>query len=198
MLTKLFRTRPNEASEKVATEDLSLATFKEIFARQAGGIGVITFYHEGDLRGFTATSITPASMEPPMALFCAGKKNQSHRYLKVDMRVGLSFLASDQVELSSRFARTLEPGAYADIELHEYRSGVPLLKGTLVSVEATICEIIPAGDHYVYLSRLQSAEIGEKSAPLVYYSRNHYLLGEILSTPAQTASAQSVSGGSEQ
>lgn len=195
MLTKLFRPRiaetpPPSAQEKQA--ELPATAFRNLFAQQASSVSVVTFYVEEaggrHLHGFTATSVTPVSMDPPLALFCIGNQNRSARHLARDSRIGISFLAADQSELSARFAAKSELGGYADVEIFEDKAGVPLLKGAVANVEGAIKDLIPAGDHTIYLCRLGPAVLIPGGRPLLYHARTYHTLGEALRAlqPADT------------
>ena len=187
MLTKLFTSRriaePSpgdaEAVPKVREDEpLDPAQFKSVFSRLASSISVITFDVAGNLHGFTATSLTPVSLEPPVALFCVGNKNQSHAHLRHGMVVGISILASDQKELSGRFAGKAEPGTYADVATLPLKSGAHSLEGAVAGLSGTITKLIPVGDHTIYLCKLTASRIEPAGEPLLYYARDYRLLGQ--------------------
>jgi len=187
LLTKLFSNRRtgDPASAEVSPgvsgpdtgETLAPDEFKSVFARLASSISVITFDAGGHLHGFTATSLTPVSLEPPVALFCVGNKNESHTHLKAGMAVGISILASDQIELSARFAGKAEPGGYADVTTRPLSSGALALEGAVAAVSGIIEELVPVGDHTIYLCRLTASHIDPAATPLLYYARDYRLVG---------------------
>lgn len=185
MLTNLFgpRTRkPPVEKTQAVTAELSSETFKDIFARLASSVAVVTFYTGRHLHGFTATSLTPVSMSPPLALFCVARKNDSHRYLGLGMPVGISMLAGHQSGLSTRFAGKAEPGGYADVLIAEKTPGVPVLQSALATLEGAVSEMIPAGDHTIYLCRLSGGALGAECDPLLYFARDYRKLGEAVTS----------------
>src|SRR5258708_4622775 len=93
----------------------SVTQFKEAFSGLASGVSIITFDVEGHLHGFTATSLTPVSMTPPLALFCVARSNTSHEHLTKGTVIGISILAADQSEMSNLFAAKVRLGGYIDV-----------------------------------------------------------------------------------
>ena len=188
MLTKLFSNRRTaaSASEDVASgvsepetgEMLAPEGFKSVFSRLASSISVITFDAGGHLHGFTATSLTPVSLEPPVALFCVGNQNQSYNHLKTRMAVGISILSGGQSELSARFAGRAEPGGYADVPTFELPCGATGLEGSVAAVGGVIDQLIPVGDHTIYLCKLTACRVDLAGNPLLYYARDYRLIGQ--------------------
>jgi flavin reductase (DIM6/NTAB) family NADH-FMN oxidoreductase RutF len=161
------------ASQSGQADVLDPAEFKSVFSRLASSISVITFDVDGHLHGFTATSLTPVSLEPPMALFCVGNKNQSHAHLKSGLAVGLSILASGQTELSARFAGKAEPGGYADVPTITLPCGASILDGAVAGIGGVIDELVPVGDHTIYLCKLIASRVDPATEPLLYYARDY-------------------------
>jgi flavin reductase (DIM6/NTAB) family NADH-FMN oxidoreductase RutF len=117
-------------------------------------------------------------MTPPIALFCVGRMNGSHRHLTIGKRIGISILASGQSALAARFAQKSTPGGYVDIVTSESDAGVPVISGAIAAVEATVREIVAAGDHTVFLCNLDRAVLGSDAEPLLYVRRTYHALGE--------------------
>ena len=183
MLTRLFRIRaPEPPGEPLAPPARAIAPdeFRNVFARLASSVAVVTFHIGRHLHGFTATSLTPVSLAPPMALFCVGRNNKSHRHLTIGTKVGISILSADQSVISARFAAKAELGGYADITTFETAPGVPLVEGAVAGFEGTVSELIPAGDHTIHLCRLGFGILGADGGPLLYFSRDYYSLGVIV------------------
>jgi len=153
--------------------------FKQAFGALAAGVSVVTFRVDGHVHGFTATSVTSVSMEPPLALFCVGRGNLSHRYLDRDTRIGISILAADQHGLSNRFAGKADLGGYGDIEMLEDEWGVPLLPGAVATMAGAVADRIPAGDHTIYVCNLHGAQTAAQRSPLLYCSRGYHTLGPL-------------------
>jgi flavin reductase (DIM6/NTAB) family NADH-FMN oxidoreductase RutF/NAD(P)H-dependent FMN reductase len=164
-----------------ASEDLSITpdAFKNAFSKLAAGVTVIAFDRDGRKHGFTATSLTPVSVDPPMALFCVGNGNDSHAHLKVQTAVGISILSKAQAELSGRFAGKTGAERYAGVATIERTPGIPLLSGAVAVMEGTITSTVPAGDHTIYLCQLNWAHADPDGVPLLYYARHYHKLAPL-------------------
>ena len=115
-----------------------------------------------------------------MALFCVGRNNESHRHLAIGTKVGISILSIDQTDISARFAAKTDLGGYADIATFESVTGARLVEGAVAGFQGTVSELIPAGDHTIYLCRLAFGILGPDGSPLLYFSRDYYSLGAIV------------------
>ena len=153
--------------------------FRNAFSVLAAGVSVITFKIHAHTHGFTATSLTPVSADPPLALFCVGKGNTSHSHLKRGTLVGMSILRCDQRMLSKRFAAKAEIGDYADIDVTSGLHGAAVLSGALAVLEGEVAELYPAGDHTIFLCSVKSAKCDANGAPLLYCLRNYHALAEL-------------------
>jgi flavin reductase (DIM6/NTAB) family NADH-FMN oxidoreductase RutF len=50
-------------------------------------------------------------------------------------------------------------------------TGLPVLVDAIASLECTVVDVHPAGDHDLYLARVDAARaVGEQPMPLLYYS----------------------------
>ncbi|MGJ4958513.1 flavin reductase family protein [Bradyrhizobium sp. HKCCYLRH2015] len=149
--------------------------FKDVFSQLASGVCIVTFRRGGQLHGFTATSVTSVSLQPPRVLFCVAQNSQSYACLGVGMSVGISVLSAGQRALSDRFASKLAPGSYDDVATIEGAGQAPLIAGALGQLGTAIVDLIPSGDHAIVLCNVTSAHAGG-GAPLLYHARNYHTL----------------------
>ncbi|NPU13536.1 flavin reductase [Bradyrhizobium sp. 83012] len=149
--------------------------FKDVFSQLASGVSVVTFWRGNHLHGFTATSLTSVSLQPPRVLFCVAQGSQSYAALGAGTCVGISLLSAGQRELSDRFARKLAPGAYEDVALTGPDERAPLIAGALGHLTADIVELIPSGDHAIVLCDVTAAQAAG-GAPLLYHARAYHTL----------------------
>jgi flavin reductase len=149
--------------------------FKDVFSQLASGVSVVTFRRGDHLHGFTATSVTSVSLQPPRVLFCVAQSSQSYACLGIGMSVGISVLSAGQRALSDRFASKLAPGSYDDVATIEGAGQAPLIAGALGQLSAAIVDLIPSGDHAIVLCDVIFARAAA-GAPLLYHARNYHTL----------------------
>lgn len=150
--------------------------FKLAFRQLAAGVSVVTFWRNGRLHGFTATSVTSVSLHPPLALFCVARGNQSYAHLSVGTPIGISILSAAQQHLSDRFAAKAGPEGYDDIDTAEQSARIPLIARAIGHIEGTVAMLIPAGDHAVVLCDLAEARSHACGSPLLYWRRGYHAL----------------------
>ncbi len=142
--------------------------FKAAFRRLASGVCVITFRQDGRLYGFTATSVTSISANPPMLSFCVSNRSNSFSCMRVGLPIGVSILSSHQRAIAERFAQKSLPEGYGDIPASEHEGGTPVLPGALAAVSGKITTITPAGDNIVLFCEIEAASSSIAGEPLLY------------------------------
>lgn len=165
-------------------DPLAPEAFKAAFRRLAAGVSVVMFRRNGRPHGFTATSVTPVSMAPPMALFCVATGNDSHPHLTPGTRIAISMLSAAQRPLSDRFAGKAGPEGYDDVATVEGAGGALLLPGAVAHVTGRIASLVPAGDHVVVLCDLEAAAPGVDGPPLLHFARAYHALAPLVAAPA--------------
>ncbi|GIJ13099.1 flavin reductase family protein [Micromonospora andamanensis] len=155
--------------------------FRTLLHQQASTVTVVTAVAPGSrpsclgdlgepLRtGFTATSFTSVSLDPPLVSFCLGVDSSSWTVLARAEHVAVHLLAADQTEAARVFATNgidrfaaypgWTPGPF----------GVPLLGGVLASLLCRVVHRVPAGDHNVVIAEPLALSGGAGGEPLVHH-----------------------------
>ena len=134
--------------------------------RFASGVTVITTERDGHRHGMTANAFASVSLDPPLVLVSLDNRSFMHRLLPSARRYGVSVLAEDQERWSDHFAgRTIE-GPHLRFTT---RRGVPLLEGAVAYFVAQVIDIHPAGDHTLYIGRVEHFE-SRDDKPLLFYA----------------------------
>lgn len=145
------------------------ALLRSAFREHAAGVAVITAWGGERPVGFTATSLSSASAEPPVICFGVGTGSSSWPVIEQAGHVGVHMLAAGQHELAATFAR---PGVDRFAPPTRWRSGpfgVPLLEGTNAWLVCRPLARVPAGDHRMVLAEVVAGESVEGGRPLVYH-----------------------------
>ena len=151
--------------------------FKDVFSRLASGVCVVSFHQQGRVHGFTATSVISVSLDPPRVLFCLARSSDSHAGLGVGSAVGISVLHAAQQELSERFARSFRgAGSYDDVRLSAAIRHAPVLEGAIGQIAATVVQMIPSGDHSIFICDVADAKASDDGEPLLYCKRSYHRL----------------------
>jgi len=150
---------------------------RRIMGRFATGVTVVTTAGKGGLGGLTANAVTSLSLDPPLVLVAVDKKAGSHAEIKANGCYAMNILASDQEELSKRFA-TPGPKDYSDLKWHAGVTGAPILEGAVGYVDCRLREILPGGDHDIFIGEIVAGDARDDALPLLYFSGKYRLLAE--------------------
>ena len=146
--------------------------YRDIWGGFATGVTIITTDRDGWLHGMTANGVTSVSLDPLLMLVCVAKGTHCHRELEDAGKFGVSLLAEDQQEISNLFAKTGEPeqGALRGVAHHRGPQGTPILDGCLAYLECRVQQVVPGGDHDIFIGEALGGEITRPdAAPLVFF-----------------------------
>ncbi|WP_030147193.1 MULTISPECIES: flavin reductase family protein [unclassified Streptomyces] len=149
----------------LATPDL----LRSVFRRHAAGVAVITARGDAGPVGFTATSLSSVSAEPPLLSFGVGTGSSSWPAIAVTGHVGVHILGEHQQELAATFARSGADRFAAPTQWREGPEGVPVLDGVLAWLVARVVARVPAGDHRIVIAEVVHGDPTGTGRPLLYH-----------------------------
>lgn len=170
---------------------VSAGQFRHVLGRLAGGVCVIAARGpDGRPRGLTATAVCSVSLEPPLILVCVGSDSNTHDAIQGSGFFTVTFLAAGDTAIADRFAADDEH-KFDELPIRTAATGAPVLDAGLAYCDCTLVNAVPAGDHSVFIGRVESAELsaahgGRTRRPLLHY-RGTYLSGPEGEGPADEA-----------
>jgi flavin reductase (DIM6/NTAB) family NADH-FMN oxidoreductase RutF len=148
-------------------------TFRRALGRFLTGVTVTTTCGpDGEPVGMTANAFSSVSLDPPLVLLCLARSAASFAAMEAAERYAVHILAHEHKAISDAFARSAADGAdkFAAVSWHRSADGLPLLNDFLARLECTIVERVDAGDHAVYIARVDNAHVCEgEPAPLAFF-----------------------------
>jgi flavin reductase (DIM6/NTAB) family NADH-FMN oxidoreductase RutF len=148
--------------------------FRALLRRHAAAVVVITAPGRPPA-GFTATSFTSVSLDPPMVSFCLAHAASAWPAVATADIVAVHVLTQEQEHVARTFStrgidRFATHGAWS-----EGPDGVPLLDGVLAQIVCRVVQRVEAGDHSIVLATPETGRHHEdlSVAPLVYHD-GHY------------------------
>src|SRR3954452_6407172 len=104
------------------------AAFRSALRHLAGGVTVVTAAGADEAPvGLPVTSLTAASLDPPLLSFYVNHESRSLPGIRAADHFAVHLLAADQHELAARFARRGADRFAAPTRWQSGRGGVPLL-----------------------------------------------------------------------
>ena len=166
-----------------------LRQFRHALGRFATGITVITTTTPGGKReGLTANSFGAVSLDPPLVLWSLRRDAMSLPSFRRSRFFAVNVLAAHQRAVSNRFAR---PAAdkFEEVEWRPGLGGCPTFPGCLALFECRLERSFEAGDHVVFIGRVERFE-WRAGEPLVF-SCGRYCLTAMLPEEARADIAPS-------
>ncbi|GGM18239.1 MULTISPECIES: flavin reductase family protein [Micromonospora] len=155
-------TAPAEPIEPVGPE-----TFRSLLRQQAASVAVVTAAGAPPV-GFTATSFTSVSLQPPLVSFCLARSSSSWPAVAGAAHVAVHLLGEDQRDIARTFATSGIDRFTASPGWRNGPYGVPLLPGPIAWLLCRVTQRVPAGDHVIVLAEpLTGQQTG--GAPLLYH-----------------------------
>ncbi|WP_239472045.1 flavin reductase family protein [Streptomyces sp. NEAU-S7GS2] len=149
---------------------MEAADFTRAMARVPGPVTVVTTVDAAGTRsGFTASSFSSVSLDPPLVLVCLDRAASTHPAFAAADRFLVNVLAEGQEAIALRFAASgIDRFAAGDLKPCE--AGMPGLPDACARVACTLHALVEAGDHSILVGRVEQAHTGDRP-PLVHCDR---------------------------
>ncbi len=147
--------------------------FREVMARFATGVAVITCAEGRSDHAMTANSFTSVSLDPPLVLFCVENDSRFHEAVTVADRWSVNVLDASQAGRARWFATRGRPlvGQFDTTPTHRSAvSGALHLDTAIATLDCRTTAVHVAGDHDIVIGEvLEMVVVGPEAEPLVYY-----------------------------
>lgn len=152
-------------------------TFRTVMGHFVTGVTVVTALRGESPQGITVNALSSVSLEPPLVMVALDRRRFITPTVRDAARFAISILAETQQALSDCFAGAdVTPGrdAFCGAAWHPGETGLPLIDGAIASLECTVVETFSAGDHDLFIGRVDALTSDEGHAdPLLYYRRRY-------------------------
>ena len=141
--------------------------FRALLGRFPSGVAVVTVDRGGQRLGLTLGTLVGLSLDPPLVAFSVARQAALHELLREAGRCTISLLAAGQEALAEHFARGVPPIVmWQGIDATDGPRG-PLLAEAVAWLECETVAEHDAGDHTLFLGRVERAERGREAPPLL-------------------------------
>ncbi|MGB7220298.1 MAG: flavin reductase family protein [Vicinamibacterales bacterium] len=133
------------------------------------GVTVVAADYGGEVHAMTANAFTSLSLDPPLVLFCVGKKAKAGQLIHQASGFCINILQQNQQDLSTYFAggwKGPTPPPFTFSTWH----GTPLLEGSAAALACQLHTIHEGGDHWIVVGRVIAVHRSEEQPqPLVFF-----------------------------
>ncbi len=148
---------------------------RKIMGHFATGVTIVTTDGEAGSHGLTANAVASLSLDPPLVLVAVDKRAATLEYLVKNRCFAVNILRLDQEDLSRRFAAP-GPKDFSDLTITTAVTGAPILAESLAFLDCRVYEILPGGDHNIFVGEIVAGEY-QGGEPLLYFSGRYRRLG---------------------
>jgi flavin reductase (DIM6/NTAB) family NADH-FMN oxidoreductase RutF len=161
----------------IMTQEPQPRTLRDALGRFVTGVTIVTTLDaDGAPVGLTANSFTSVSLDPPLILWSLSKRSGNLAAFSTAGRFTVNILSQDQNELSARFASPSED-RFAGTGWCQGMGGLPLLPGCLAHLECVTAREQEAGDHVIFIGRVERFAYRD-GPPLAFFSSRYAALAD--------------------
>ena len=159
-------------------------TLRAVMGHFASGVTVVTTLDGGRPAGITVSALASVSLDPPLVLVALDHRRSLVPLIEAHGAYAVNILGGDQQALSDCFAKAPAAAAAADREhfcgaaWHPGVRGLPVIDGTIASLECVVVETIAVGDHVLFIGRVEALDQDHRddASALVYFRRRYVRL----------------------
>ncbi len=146
--------------------------------RVPSGIFVLTVARPGIETGMLASWVQQCSFQPPQVSVAIQRGREIADLLPTNSPFTLNILEEGQTDMIVHFGRgfSLRDDAFAGLEVERGGPGGPVLAEALGLLECTVVGRCPAGEHDLFLGRIDAGRLLDEGHPMVHIRKNgfHY------------------------
>jgi 3-hydroxy-9,10-secoandrosta-1,3,5(10)-triene-9,17-dione monooxygenase reductase component len=151
--------------------------FRTVMGHFVTGVTVVTALDGDRPFGITVNALSSVSLEPPLVMVALDRRRFLTPIVRVAGKYAVNILSEDQQALSDCFAGAeVTPGRdrFCGAPWHAGPLGQPLIDGAIATLECTVVETFSAGDHDLFIGRVETlANERDHPMPLLYYRRRY-------------------------
>ena len=159
------------------TQAVDSDVFRQVMGHFVTGVTVVSAFDGEQPLGITVNALSSVSLDPPLVMVALDRRRFLTPIVRVAGRYAVNILSEDQQALSDCFAGApVLPGrdAFCGAAWHMGASGLPLVDGAIATLECTVVETFSAGDHDLFIGRVDTlANELDHPMPLLYYRRRY-------------------------
>jgi 3-hydroxy-9,10-secoandrosta-1,3,5(10)-triene-9,17-dione monooxygenase reductase component len=161
---------------KAATE-IESDVFRLVMGHFVTGVTVVTALDGERPFGITVNALSSVSLKPPLVMVALDRRRFLTPIVRAAGRYAVNVLGEDQQALSDCFAGApVTPGRerFCGAAWHPGPTGLPLIDGAIATLECTVVETFSAGDHDLFIGRVETlGSASDHPMPLLYYRRRY-------------------------
>jgi flavin reductase (DIM6/NTAB) family NADH-FMN oxidoreductase RutF len=148
------------------------AGLRQIMSRFVTGVTVVTISGPEGPHGTTVNSFTSVSLDPALVLVCLKNDSSTARLIEQVGSYAINILSHAQQDLGTHFARGDrygKAGIFEQISQPSDVTGSPLLDGAVAHIDCRLSDVLPGGDHTIFIGEVVDLAEGADHTPLAFH-----------------------------
>jgi 3-hydroxy-9,10-secoandrosta-1,3,5(10)-triene-9,17-dione monooxygenase reductase component len=151
--------------------------FRLVMGHFATGVSVVTAFDGERPAGITVNALSSVSLQPALVMVALDRRRFITPTVRASGRYAVNVLGEGDQALSDCFAGAeVKPGRndFCGAAWRPGHTGLPLLEGAIATLECTTVETFSAGDHDLFIGRVDALASGPGDPmPLLYFRRRY-------------------------
>jgi len=151
--------------------------FRRVMGQFVTGVTVVTTLDGNSPQGITVNALSSVSLDPPLVMVALDRRRFITPTVRGTGRFAVNVLGEQQQALSDCFAGapvTPDRDAFCGAAWSPGATGLPLLDGAIATLECEVVDTYAAGDHDLFIARVDAVtEPHRHPMPLLYYRRRY-------------------------
>ena len=154
--------------------------FKLAMSRLAAGVAMVTCHVDHKPWGLTISACCSVSMNPPLLMVSLATGTVSAQTITETRSFGVSLLGESLLGVA-QFGSSRGQAKFVEEFCRDADGSLrsPAVAAALAHVDCEVETIVPAGDHVIFIGRVQNVVVTDEDKPLVYFSRSYHRLNEL-------------------
>jgi len=169
--------------------EIGSETFRLVMGHFATGISVVTTFDGDRPAGITVNALSSVSLDPALVMVALDRRRFITPMVRAAGRYAVNILGEGQQALSDCFAHApVSPGReeFCGAAWAPGPTGLPLIEGSIATLECTVVETFSAGDHDLFIGRVDSLRgRDDTTAPLLYFRRRYLRIDQAAESPVE-------------
>lgn len=161
---------------------VSADVYKNAMRQLVGAVSILTVEAGGERTGFTATSVTSLSIDPPTLIVSVNRGSSSWLHLSRASNFVVSVLPHNSQDVADRFSGVgglTGAARFAGSPWLPMRAGGLGFEHALAIFDCELEEAISRHTHSILLGRVTDVHIAEAGVPLLYWRGGYRALADL-------------------
>jgi flavin reductase (DIM6/NTAB) family NADH-FMN oxidoreductase RutF len=157
------------------THNMDERTFRDAMGTFPTGVAVVTTLIDDKVHGMTANALMSVSLKPKLLMISIDEKASMLDKINDSQQFALSILGDNQLDISMHFAGQKRHDSQIQFD---WLNGMPVISGALTQIACVVEDAYLAGDHTLFLGRVEHIRLKDSGSPLTFYKGKYLSLSE--------------------